>query len=177
MSIRWFGKRGMLWREVGGAVAQAKDRFPPPSLLLIQVGSNDLTEIKSVDLVDNITIDILRIKLLFPNAKVVWSEILMRRYWHNANDGKAVEFTRKRLNLAVKNAVLKEDFCVILHPNIRAKERNLYIFDGTHLSDTGNEVYLNNIQGALEYFLSSDSNSHIFSRNNSKIKRGAVLVW
>ena len=50
----------------------------------------------------------------------------MRRYWHNANDGKAVEFTRKRLNLAVKNAVLKEDFCVILHPNIRAKERNLY---------------------------------------------------
>jgi hypothetical protein len=55
MSIRWFGKRGMLWRVVGGAVAQAKDRFPPPSLLLIQVGSNNLTEIKSVDLVDNIT--------------------------------------------------------------------------------------------------------------------------
>jgi hypothetical protein len=51
---------------------------------------------------------------------------------------------------------------VIRHPNIRAKERNLYWFDGTHLSDTGNEVYLNNIQGALEYFLSSDSNSHIF---------------
>jgi lysophospholipase L1-like esterase len=152
----------MLWREFGGAMAQAKDQFPPPSLLLIQVGSNNLTEIKSVDLVDNITSDILRIKLLFPNAKVVWSEILMRRYWHNANDGKAVELTRKRLNLAVKNAVLKEDFCVILHPNIRAKERNLYIFDGTHLSDTGNEVYLNNIQGALEYFLSSDSNSHIF---------------
>jgi hypothetical protein len=86
MSIRWFGKRGMLWREVGGALSQAKDRFPPPSLLLIQVGSNDLTEIKSVDLVDNITSDILRIKLLFPNAEVVWSEILMKRYWLNAND-------------------------------------------------------------------------------------------
>ena len=43
MSIRWFGKRGMLWGELGGAVAQARDRFPPPSLLLIQLGSNDLT--------------------------------------------------------------------------------------------------------------------------------------
>ena len=64
----------MLWRELGGAVAQAKDQFPPPSLLLIQLGSNDLTEIKSVDLVNNITSDMLRIKLLFPNAKVVWSE-------------------------------------------------------------------------------------------------------
>jgi len=162
MSIRWFEKSGMLWKEISGAVAQAKDRFPPPSLLLIQLGSNDLTEIKSVDLVNNITSDILRIKLLFPNAKVVWSEILMRRYWHNANDGKAVELARKRVNLAVKNAVLKDGFCVIRHPNIRAKERNLYRFDGTHLSDTGYEVYLNNIQGALEYFISSDSNSYLF---------------
>ena len=119
MSIRWFGKRGMLWRELGVAVAQAKDRFPPQSLLLIQLGSNDLTEIESFDLVNNITSDILRIKLLFPNAKVVWSEILMRRYWHNAKDGKAVELARKRVNIAAKNAVLKEGFCVIRHPNIR----------------------------------------------------------
>jgi lysophospholipase L1-like esterase len=163
MSIRWFGKRGMLWKELSGTVTHAKDRFPPPSLLLIQLGSNDLTEIKTAELVNNITSDILRIKLLFSNAEVIWSEILMRRYWLNANDGKAVELARKRVNLAVKNAVLKEGFCVIRHPNIRAKERNLlvYIFDGTHLSDTGYEIYLNNIQGALEYFLSSDSNSHI----------------
>ena len=167
----------MLWRELGGAVVQAKDRFPPPSLLLFQLGSNDLTEIKSVDLVNNITSAILRIELLFTNAKVVRSETLMRRYWHNAKDGKAVELVRKRVSLAINNAVLKEGFCVIRHSTIRAKERDLYRFDGTHLSDTGNEVYLNNIQGALEYFLSSDSNSHIFSRNNSKIKRGAVLVW
>ena len=72
-------------------MSHAKDRFPPPSLLLIQLGSNDLTEIKTVELVNNITSDSLRIKLLFPNAEVIWSEILMRRYWHNANDGKAVE--------------------------------------------------------------------------------------
>jgi hypothetical protein len=58
----------MLWRELGGVVPQAKDRFPPPSLLLIQLDSKDLTEIKSVDLVNNIISDILRIKLLFPNA-------------------------------------------------------------------------------------------------------------
>ena len=160
----------MLWRELSGAVAQAKDRFPPPSLLLIQLGSNDLTEIKSVDLVNNITSDILRIKLLFPNAKVVWSEILMRRYWHNANDGKAVELARKGVKLAVKNAVLKEGFCVIRHPNIRAKERNLYRFDGTHLSDTGyykghwNILYLRT--QILTYF----------PQNNSKIK-GRGLVW
>jgi hypothetical protein len=56
---------------------------------------NDLTEIKTAELVNNITSDILRIKLLFSNAEVIWSEILMRRYWLNANDGKAVELASR----------------------------------------------------------------------------------
>jgi lysophospholipase L1-like esterase len=144
--------------------------------LLIQLGSNDLTEIKTVELVNNITSDILRIKLLFPNAKVVWNEILMRRYWHNAIEGKAVELARKRVNLAVKNAVLKEGFCVIRHPNIRAKERNLllYTFDGTHLSDTGYEIYHTRGIGIFHIFRLKFS--LISPQNNSKIK-GRDLVW
>ena len=46
--------------------------------------------------------------------------------------------------------------CVIRHSNIRASEKSFYRIDGTHLSNTGNEVYLNNIQGAIELFLSND---------------------
>ena len=99
--------------------------------------------------------------MLIPNAKVVWSEILMRRYWHNAKDGKAVEIPRKRVNLAVKYAVLKEGFSVIHHPNIRAKERNLHRFDGTHVSDTGDEVYLNNIRGIGIFSIFELKFSHI----------------
>jgi hypothetical protein len=54
----------------------------------------------------------------------------MRRYWHKARDGRAVERSRNRVNLAVKNAVLKEGFCVIRHPNIRSTEINLYRSSG-----------------------------------------------
>ena len=57
------------------------------------------------------------------------------------------------MNLAVKNIILGVGGYVIRHPNIRAKENNLYRFDGTHLSNVGINVYLNTIQGALESFL------------------------
>ena len=45
----------------------------------------------------------------------------------------------------------------IRHPNILSKERSLYRYDGVHLSNVGNDVYLNNIKGALEAFDLSDT--------------------
>jgi hypothetical protein len=73
----------------------------------------------------------------------------MRRYWHTVRDDRTVERSINRVNLAVQNVVLKEGFCVIRHPNIRSTEITLYRHDGTHLSDTGKAVYLNNVQGAI----------------------------
>ena len=80
----------------------------------------------------------------------------MRRYWHCAHNGTAIERARKRINSAVNKFVKNDGHCVIHHPNIRAREKNLYRFDGTHLSDIGVDIYLNNIQGAVETFMSSN---------------------
>ena len=90
-----------------------------------------------------------------PNTLIVWSDILQRRYWHNANNGKSIEKTRNRVNLLVRNQVISIGGCAIRHCNLRAREVNLYRNDGTHLSNSGTEIYLNNIQGALEHFISS----------------------
>ena len=43
---------------------------------------------------------------------------------------------------------------VFHHPHIRFKERNSR-FDGTHLSDTKDDIYLNNSQWTFDSFLSS----------------------
>jgi hypothetical protein len=90
-----------------------------------------------------------------PNTLIALSNILQRRYWHNANNGKSIEKTRKRVNLLVRNQVISIGGCAIRHCNLRAREVNLYRNDGTHLSNSGTEIYLNNIQGALEHFISS----------------------
>jgi hypothetical protein len=102
--------------------------------------------------------------MLLPQTKIIWSEILQRRYWHTAISGKAVEKSRKRVNLAVRNIVSSIQGYAIRHQNISAKEINSYRNDGTHLSDIGLRVYLNTIQGALESFF-ENSWSTSFSAN------------
>jgi len=56
-------------------------------------------------LISNIECDLLRLRALLPSVKIVWSEILQRRYWHHANDSKGVENARKRVNRVIRNIV------------------------------------------------------------------------
>ncbi|XP_063401013.1 uncharacterized protein LOC134685303 isoform X2 [Mytilus trossulus] len=151
----WIGQRGMKWGDLNRVFEQRLINRPLPSFLVIQLGSNDLGILTSEKLFSDIECDLLRLHALYPALKIIWSDILMRRYWHNANCGQAIERARKRVNLRVKNLVLSIGGCAIRHSNIRAKESNLFRYDGTHLSKIGNDIYLNNLQGALEQFMRS----------------------
>ena len=116
--------------------------------MIIHLGSNDLGILKGKELIELIRLDVLRLRTLLPNVILVRSEILTRRYWRVANNQVAVENSRKRVNTAAKAIFLNEiqKGFIIRHPNIRVTENVLYRYDGVHLSDAGNSVYLNNIQ-------------------------------
>ena len=128
-------------------------RHPLPNFLAIQLGSNDLESRSSLGFIKDIKIDILRLHALMPHTRIVWIDMLQRRYWHTANSGKAIEKTRKRVNLAMRHIVGSIQRFTIKHVNIKAKEIDLYRRDGIHLSYVGLSVYLNNIQDVFESFL------------------------
>ena len=70
----------MLWREFNPTVSKLIARFPLPTMIIIQLGSNDLGTCQSIDLIQNIERDILWLRLLLPSTRIIWSNILMRRY-------------------------------------------------------------------------------------------------
>ena len=95
---------------------------------------------------------LLRLKALLPSTLFFWSDILPRCYWHGARLPKKIEKAMKRVNSAASNKFIMEGGGHIRHPSISVKEVSLFRHDGVHLSDHGNSVFVNDIQGGLENF-------------------------
>lgn len=132
--IIWRGTRGMKWEQLNHTIATYLVKNPPPGFILIQLGSNDLGVSDTRELITQIKCDLLRIGALIPGVKVIWSDILPRRYWHCARTPVALERVRQRVNSCIRAFVLGEGGFVIRHPCISNKEINLYRYDGVHLS-------------------------------------------
>lgn len=152
--IVWITKRGMKWAEFDAMFESELRHRPVPNFLLIHLGANDLVTGKSKELIENIKCSFLRIKVLSPSTNLIWSEMLSRRYWHETLKPVIVEKARKRVNCAIRSFMKEEKQFVIRYPSIKASDVNLFRQDGTHLSPIGIGLYLNNIQAALEIFLS-----------------------
>ena len=135
----------MRWGEFNKFIDLTLRKSPPPSFIIIQLDTNDLGLTKRWQLFTDAECDLLRLRALLPDVRITWSDILQRRYWHNATDCKAMERARKRVTLLVRNLVLSFGGCVIRHCNIRAREIDLFRYDGTHLSNLGIDIFLNNI--------------------------------
>ena len=57
-----------------------------------------------------------------PHTRIVWIDMLQRRYWYTVSSGKAIEKTRKRVNLEVRHIAGSNQGFTIRHVNIKAKK-------------------------------------------------------
>lgn len=124
----------------------------PPSFILIQLVSHNLGITKTLDLINNIECDLLRLNVILPGLKIIWSEILQRRYWHYASECKSLEKAHTMVNVAIEDLVLSFDGYLLRHPNIRARMINLYSRDGAHRSKVGTSISQHNSRCFAEIF-------------------------
>ena len=116
--IKWIGISGMEWADMDTALQDHIKIGPPPNIIIIHVGANDLTSVKAKELILNIECSILRLKTLLPSTFLFWSDMLQRLYWHGAKSTVKIEKARKRVNAAARSSFLREGGGYIRHPSI-----------------------------------------------------------
>ena len=149
VDIAWWGERGLGWEGFRRSIESQVLLSSPPRLILIHLGGNDLVNIKTPTLWDTIKQEIAYLRDAFPEATLVWIDILKRKVWRGAENGlNAIEKKRKRINLIGRKIVQQSGKSDILIPDIDT-ETNFFCKDGVHLNDVGLEFYLDYIKDVI----------------------------
>ena len=156
MEIWWQGYSGLKFVDLKKKLLYLKTFENDPDFILIHCGGNgigsNVFSLNLFQLIAKFKQDLLDIKKFFPRATLIWSQILPRNQWRYSQNVKAMERCRNRLNRAVAKFVLKQGGCYLKHPALLENIEQFLSADGVHLSELGNSLFLNSIQGGLESF-------------------------
>lgn len=155
--VHWIGSGGMLWEQLLPKLQLEMLFRPMPSFIVIQVGGNNIVDVKLSKLIKTVRHDMTYICTGFEKVKIVWSDILPRKRWRGALETedvlKHLDIKRKRVNRLGRQVVRES-------PNGRAIVSDSDLFtsglfkpDGVHLTDIGNDILLNTFQEALLAFV------------------------
>ncbi|XP_054828798.1 uncharacterized protein LOC129341752 [Eublepharis macularius] len=150
--IEWRGRRGLRWSGLL-PVLFGMGSGDPPHILVVHLGANDLGLLQGKALSSQALSDMRLIVSRWPGVLIMWSAMIPRRVWREAEDRTAIERARMKANRAIQKG-LGEGLGVYLpHPRIRAEFPDLYRGDGVHLSQAGNVIFLTDLRQGLELAL------------------------
>ncbi|CAC5421762.1 unnamed protein product [Mytilus coruscus] len=124
----------------------------PPTYLVLHIGGNDLGEIKTEVLRNRLKNYLKKVSELLLNTTLVWSQILSRLTWRYSADTEAMDRSRQRINSSLASYIIRQGGHYIRYPDI-SPNSTFICQDSVHLTDIGNFIFLNTIQGAIEAFL------------------------
>ena len=145
----WVVMPGMRWENVVPLIHSFINYRGIPLAVIIHCGGNDIGLVPSGELLFHIKFTIA----ILSSMLRVWSSIIPRMKWRYSENIRHMEITRKRVNRGVSSYLLKIGGYVIRHPDFDDKHPALFKKDAVHLSFIANDIFLNQIQGALETFL------------------------
>ena len=152
VKIWWQGYGGMALKDVERTIKVMLEYEDPPTYLVLHVGGNDLGKIKVGFLRNELKNTIRKLSELLPSTKFIWSQILPRLKWRFSKKNDCMDKARLRINNSISSFVIRKGGHCIRYPDI-VPDHRFFNEDGVHLTDLGNEVFLNTLQGAFETFV------------------------
>ncbi|KAM3936834.1 uncharacterized protein RB166_001414 [Leptodactylus fuscus] len=153
MEVKWRGIRGLKWCQVLPEAISIGQAAPPPVILVIHVGGNDLCVLRVAELITLMRADMERIASYFSEVILVWSEMIPRVTWQGARDAAAVERVRRMVNARLSRFVRSKGWVVVRHRQLEGDNRRLMRADGVHLNEIGLDIFLSGLQDGVEQAL------------------------
>jgi hypothetical protein len=97
-TILWQDKGDLKWQDLVPRLVFLSNLESPPSVLVIHCGGNSIDQTPLFDLRAEIHFSLNQIKVMFPETKLVWSQILPRSNWRYSENMKALNHAAKRIN-------------------------------------------------------------------------------
>lgn len=146
-TVEWRGRRGLRWPGLFPLLF--REGTAPPHVLLVHLGGNDLGLMKGKALVIQAVHDLHYIQAEWPGVLIVWSAMLPRLVWRGEGDPRCLDLARRKANRELKKALQAGLGVFLPHPGIQVTSRDLYRDDGVHLSDKGNDLFLQDLRQGL----------------------------
>jgi len=160
-SVTWVGQGGARCNGVANRISRCLRSNPYPTTVIIHLGTNDIFHDKTWNIKKKVKENLSAVRNLLPNARLIWSDILVRlMYADEINDGAGKRNMRtinKRAHKIMREQ-LPGDNKVIVHSGIfqagrrRVGNQQLFEYDCTHPTAFGLQLLRNNWSDALLYF-------------------------
>lgn len=153
-SIWWQGYGGLGLFELVGKLKLLKkvSGEVDPDILVLHCGANDIGRVQLHILLSKVTEVLQGVRNLFPKSIIVWSQLLLRTSWRYSDNVLAMNRACRRLNSHAAKLCVEHKGYYIRHADINAGFYNSHILshDGVHLSDLGNDLFLNQLRASID---------------------------
>lgn len=145
----WFGWGGLRWRGLLPFFSNSLRGRAAPDVLLIHCGGNDLGDVPSVHLVNQMKEDLHQLHHRHPGMKIMLSQINQRCRWRAGANPVKIDKARKFVN-SVMAFVHSLNGAIVDHSNIRHDSPGLFLRDRVHFTPRGNDIFLKSLANCLK---------------------------
>ncbi|TFK01626.1 diacylglycerol kinase epsilon [Platysternon megacephalum] len=147
--LYWHGIQAMLWDQLLPLLHEIYYLRSFPSIIVIHLGENDLVQHTSMSLIVKMKNDLGILRRAFPDAHIIWSSLLPRRFWKGAEKPVSIEKARKGINREMSHYCSENGIIFLRHDLITYDKPNMFLPDVDDLSDVGADVFTADLKGAL----------------------------
>ncbi|XP_053903580.1 uncharacterized protein LOC128847874 [Malaclemys terrapin pileata] len=147
--LYWHGIQAMLWDQLLPLLHEIYYLRSFPSIIVIHLGENDLVQHTSMSLIVKMKNDLGILRRAFPDAHIIWSSLLPRRFWKGAEKPVSIEKARKGINREMSHYCSENGIMFLRHDLITYDKPNMFLPDVDDLSDVGADVFTADLKGAL----------------------------